>query len=217
MSRRAARGGAHETGAGGAGDRATARAARPARRTVVLAALVLAGLLLAVGALPWADGQAPTVLAVEPVSVSGTTAVPALAGAALVAGAAALAAGLGRRVAVTVAGVALLAAGVGAAVAVADFLADPAAPLLAAAAELSGVRQLQGLATTTPWPYAAVVLAVGLAGVGVVTLVVGRRWAVAGRRYERPARPRTPAADERTRAMDDWDALGRGEDPTAGR
>ena len=188
------------------------------RRAVVLLALVLAGVLLALGGLPWVRAEVPTVIAVRPLSVTGGTATPALTAAALVVGAAALTVAIGRRVAVAVGGVVLIGAAVLVAAAVAGFLQDPTASALAEAAQISGVPQLTGTAHVTPWPWVALVVAALLAGLGVVTLVRGRRWQAGGRRFERaPETGRSAssaARDARTRAMDDWDALGRGEDPS---
>lgn len=192
----------------------------PRRGQVVLAVLVLGVLLLATAAASWAHGEVATVLGAQEVSVSGSSAAPGVSAAALVVGAAALAAAIGRRVGAVLAGIALIGAAVLVGVSVAGFLADPAAPLEAAAGQVSGVPELTGEATTTLWPYVTLVVALAVAAAGVVTLVAGGRWQSAGRRFERPAAaaPRSAASaatDERDRAMDDWDALGRGEDPSA--
>ena len=195
---------------------------RVTRRAVVLAALVLAVLLLALGGLPWVRGEAATVIGVRPVSVTGAGATPALTAAALVVGAAALTVAIGRRVAVAVGGVVLVGAAALVAAAVAGFLQDPTAPALAEAAQVSGAPQLSGAAHVTPWPWVALVVAAALALLGVLTLVRGRSWQSGGRRFERTTAPRDrgperrpdAARDARTQAMDDWDALGRGEDPS---
>ncbi|MPV38959.1 Trp biosynthesis-associated membrane protein, partial [Georgenia subflava] len=131
-----------------------------------------------------------------------------------------LAAALGRRIGAVLAGLVLVGAAALVAASTVGFLSDPAAPVRSAAAELSGVPELDGAATTTPWPALAIVLAVALLVLGVVTLVASRRWQAAGRRFERdtpapgPRSAASRATDDRTRAMDDWDALGRGEDPS---
>ncbi|GAA1636469.1 Trp biosynthesis-associated membrane protein [Georgenia ruanii] len=197
---------------------------RVTRRAVVLAALGLAVLLLALGGLPWVRGEVATVIDVRPVSVTGAGATPALTAAALVVGAAALTVAIGRRVAVAVGGVVLIGAAALVAAAVVGFLQDPTAPALAEAAQVSGVPQLSGTAHVTPWPWAALVVAAALAVLGALTLVRGRAWQSGGRRFERTTAPGTSAPgaapsaarDARTRAMDDWDALGRGEDPSGG-
>ncbi|MFH5822741.1 Trp biosynthesis-associated membrane protein [Georgenia sp. AZ-5] len=191
------------------------------RRTVVALALLLAVALLGLGALPWVRAQAPTVIDVQEVTVAGTAAAPALGAAALVVAAAALAVGIGQRAATVVGGVALLGAAALVVATTADLLGDPARPALSAAADRSGVPQLAGEAAVTAWPFVTLAAAAAVAALGVVVLVRGGRWQAAGRRFERPAQaPRgrsasTDATDARSRAMDDWDALGRGEDPSA--
>jgi uncharacterized membrane protein (TIGR02234 family) len=191
------------------------------RGQVVLAVLALGGLLLACGSAGWAHGEVSTVLGPQEVSVSGSSAAPGVGAAALVVGAAALAAAIGRRIGAVLAGIALIGAAVLVGASVVGFLGDPAAPLEAAAGEISGVPELTGPAQLTVWPYVTLLLGVAVAAAGVLTLVAGRSWQTAGRRFERPAptgrrSAASEATDERDRAMDDWDALGRGEDPSAG-
>lgn len=191
----------------------------------VLLALPLAGLLLAVGWAPWASAPVATVLGAETVSVSGGEALPGVLGAALVVGAAALALGIGRRAGAVLGGVALLGAAVVATGSIAGFLRDPERPLRAAAGEVSSVPELAGPAQVTAWPSLALALAVLTALTGVLVVLAAPHWTTtAGRRFERqpsgaarrgPVSEASRASDDRTRAMDDWDALARGEDPTA--
>lgn len=193
---------------------------RLSRRAVVLAALVLAAAVLAVGAPTWVAADVPTVIGARRVEVAGSTAAPGLMAAALVVGAAGLALGIGRTAGSVIGAVALVGAGGLAAAAVVGFLGAPEDAVLGAAAEVSGVRQIDGAATVAPWPWVAIVLAGALALLGVLALAAARSWTTAGRRFERPApagRGRstsTEATEARTRAMDDWDAVGRGEDPS---
>ncbi len=97
------------------------------------------------------------------------------------------------------------------------FLSDPRPRLEAAAAQVTGVRDVVGEAQLTPWPY--VTVALGVLVVATAVLVLRIPAASAGRRFERSAAPDAAQPDddrdERVRAMDDWDALGRGEDPTS--
>lgn len=74
---------------------------------------------------------------------------------------------------------------------------------------LDRLRQGAGALTwdTTAWPYIAVTGALIVAGAGVVAIVRGGRWSAMSGRYER----QTPAMDDRSL----WDALDRGDDPTA--
>lgn len=202
---------------------------RLTRGRAALATLALAALMLVVASLPWATGEAETVLGLQPVSVSGSEAAPVTLGLALIIGAAGLVIAIGRRVGAVLGALALAAAGaatIPSALAVGN---DPAPALRRAAAEAAGVPELAGGFTTTLWPVVAAVLgglAVVLAAVIAWQL---RRWpARADRRFERnttgqdtpPAKQATAvdtAAQHRTRAMDDWDAQARGEDPTEGQ
>ena len=66
----------------------------------------------------------------------------------------------------------------------------------------------------TAWPLLCLAGGVLLAATGVLVAVRGRRWAEMSPRYDSPAaRAPEPAADAGERAV--WEALDRGEDPTA--
>lgn len=65
--------------------------------------------------------------------------------------------------------------------------------------------------TRTVWPWVAVAAAVVLAVVGLWVVLRGGRWPGMGERYDAPAEPRRPADP----AAAAWDALDRGDDPTA--
>lgn len=194
---------------------AATRASRLTRGRAVVLVLVAGLLALGVAALPWARASVPTVLAEREVSVTGEQATTVTFGLALLVLAAGLAVVLGGRWVVLVAAVLILASGVAYVTAAAVFLVDPLPSVLAAAAEVSGVPQITGAPTLTPWAYLAVAAGLGMIATAFVVHAVPT--ARGGRRFERsgstPA-TRTPARDDRTRAMDDWDALGRGEDPT---
>ena len=69
-------------------------------------------------------------------------------------------------------------------------------------------------AAATPWPWLCLVGGLLLAAAGVLVAVRGRRWAEMSRRYDAPAaRPPASSAEGGERAA--WEALDRGEDPTA--
>ena len=74
------------------------------------------------------------------------------------------------------------------------------------------VAELVESIAPSPWPYVTVLLSALLLVVGVFVLLTARRWRGSGRRYEAedaasaPARPRD--------AVDSWDDLSRGTDPT---
>ncbi|GAA3624735.1 hypothetical protein GCM10022200_03770 [Microbacterium awajiense] len=81
----------------------------------------------------------------------------------------------------------------------------------------ASVSALVAMIGATGWPAVTVVAALLLAGAGILTLATAHRWRSGGRRYETDASasgPR-PADAERTDAIDSWDDLSRGEDPTA--
>lgn len=71
-------------------------------------------------------------------------------------------------------------------------------------------------AAGTPWPWVAALGGLMLALAGALAVVRGRSWAALSGRYDAPG---TPAGSRPARPVDpdaaDWDALDRGEDPTA--
>jgi uncharacterized membrane protein (TIGR02234 family) len=117
-------------------------------------------------------------------------------------------------------GCVLLAAGIS--------LGDPVAAVAPAVTDATGVTgsgptaELVASATATAWPVAAIAGGVLLVLAGLAVLVTGTRWPASSRRY-RGARladadePRSVGDRERAasdRAVDDWDELSRGDDPT---
>ncbi|MEI5584696.1 MULTISPECIES: Trp biosynthesis-associated membrane protein [unclassified Agromyces] len=168
------------------------------------------------------DGQA-TAGGATSIDVGGAVASPALAALAL--------AGLALAGALAIAGpvirfvLGLLAVVLGASVVLASTvsLGDPVRAVSPAVADATGVagaestEELVAAAATSAWPYAAVLGGVLIAAAGVVVVVTGRAWPIS-RRYGggarlAPAAPGegVPASD---RAVDDWDGLSRGDDPT---
>ncbi|KRE23585.1 Trp biosynthesis-associated membrane protein [Agromyces sp. Soil535] len=163
----------------------------------------------------------------EAIAVPGSVASPALAalGLAGLALVAALAiAGPGIRIVlgvleVVLGGCVLLAVGVS--------LGDPIAAAAPAVTDATGVSgsgptaELVASATATVWPAAAVVGGVLFVLAGIAVLVTGTRWPVSSRRYRgarlADADEGASGAHERAasdRAIDDWDELSRGDDPT---
>ncbi|MDD9205304.1 Trp biosynthesis-associated membrane protein [Georgenia sp. 10Sc9-8] len=204
------------------------------RRVVVPVALLGAAATLVVAGVPWAHGTVPTVLSSDEITVDGTSAAPAVPALALVGLAAAAALAIGRRWAVVLASVVLLVAGASVAALSLGVVLQPEPAVLEAAGRVSGVRRLDGPAGATAAPFLAALLGVLVALAGLAGLVGRRDWGRTGRRFERTADPASgtgapgreaaapgpgAAVSERDRAMDDWDALGRGEDPSdpAGR
>jgi uncharacterized membrane protein (TIGR02234 family) len=191
----------------------------------ILTAIAGSGLALLSWSQPWFElvltegAGAPTGRA--PIAVAGQVASPALAALALaglaLAGALAIAGPAVRVVlgvlAVVLGGCILLAAGIS--------IGDPVAAVAPAVAEATGVTgtepsaALVESAAATPWPIVAVVGGGLVAASGVLVLATGTRWPVSARRY-RGARLAADgaAASGADRAIDDWDELSRGDDPT---
>ena len=70
-----------------------------------------------------------------------------------------------------------------------------------------------GAGRTTAWPLGTALGGLLLALAGALVALRGRRWAALGRRYDAPAARPAPAGPTGTAQL--WDALDRGEDPTA--
>lgn len=197
----------------------------------VLATIVGSGLVLLSWSQAWFDLELADASAQgsgEPIAVAGGIASPALAALGL--------AGLALVAALAIAGPAirlvlgLVEVVLGACVLIASgiSLGDPVAAVAPAVTEATGVTgsaptaELVASATATAWPVAAVAGGVLLAAAGLIVLVTGSRWPSSSKRY-RAARldaddaatsvpPSDLAASDR--AIDDWDELSRGEDPT---
>ena len=94
-------------------------------------------------------------------------------------------------------------------------LSDPvraALPVLIDSTGISGEGTLLGMvasAPATPWPFVALVLGVLTILTGVAVAVTSRAWPTSGARY---TRTRAETADGT--AIQDWDALSEGDDPT---
>jgi len=95
-------------------------------------------------------------------------------------------------------------------------LADPVQASVASISDATGiagndaVAQLVASTAITLWPWVSTLAGALLTLLGVVVVVTGRRWPGSGRKYG--AVKLAPAA-ERT-AVDDWDSLSEGTDPT---
>ncbi|WP_236778788.1 Trp biosynthesis-associated membrane protein [Agromyces seonyuensis] len=79
----------------------------------------------------------------------------------------------------------------------------------------SGTAELVDSLAPTFWPIVGIFAGAVLVAVGVFVLVTSKRWPAASRKY-RAVRleGERPAGNARDRAVDDWDELTRGDDPT---
>lgn len=184
------------------------------RAKAVLIIGALGAALFGVSMLTWVRADAATPLGAVPMDVPGIDAAPVAPTAGLAVLVAGLALGLsGRVVRYLACGAALLAAAI-ALLSVIGVLADPTSTAQAAAGEVGGVPEIDGMAQLALWPWVAAALA-GLAGVAAAGLpFAGGVWAPVARRYERPGTAAPAPATVAGRARQDWDALSRGEDPT---
>lgn len=99
-------------------------------------------------------------------------------------------------------------------------LSDPvaaSAPAISEATSIAGdgpVKALVESVVISPWPIVALAAGVLLVVNATLILVTARRWPGSSRKYQ--AVRLEPATDERS-AVDDWDSLTGGDDPTAKR
>ncbi|CAN7277323.1 Trp biosynthesis-associated membrane protein [Microbacterium sp. LjRoot45] len=156
-----------------------------------------------------------------PLAVAGAAAVPLLAPLSLAALALALALSIVGRILRYVFGGLAIAIGASLAVAAVRILVEqPVDAVAGAVTEATGlagaetVRALVAEITSTPWPLITVVAAIALAAGGVATVVTAHRWPGAGRRY-RTETSDVAAGSRPHDAIDSWDDLSRGDDPTA--
>lgn len=82
-------------------------------------------------------------------------------------------------------------------------------------AGLGPIAQLVEKITATAWPALTLLAWIVLAAAGILTLVTARDWGTGGRRYRADAASHAPASGPLD-AIDSWDDLSRGQDPTAG-
>jgi len=80
------------------------------------------------------------------------------------------------------------------------------------------VSEIVATVAQTPWPAVTLVAWIVLLAAGLFTLATGRRWRGSGRKYATDAAPHasatTAAASRPHDAIDSWDDLSRGDDPT---
>lgn len=203
---------------------------RPTRRVTVVAALALGSAGLAVGGASWATATTRDGLdAVVTVDVAGRAVAPGVTAGALVVVAAALALTLAGRWAAPLVGVVVVGGGALQTVSAFTVLGSGGGVERAArraALEHVGVDALTQPPRIGPVPWLAVVVGLLTVALGVLVVLVGRRWA-ADRRHAVPvavdATPTdesndVPSSPDSSSPDDDdpavWDRLSRGEDPT---
>lgn len=156
----------------------------------------------------------------QALEVAGSSAVPVLAPLALATLAVGAAASLAGRVLGTIFG----AIDIAIAAAVTALVLPPVlgswqAAISATVTEATGIAGAEGIAglvssvTPTAWPWLSLVFAAVLAGAGVLALVSARAWTSSGRRYRTDAAA-APHSAGPLDAVDSWDELSHGEDPT---
>lgn len=188
------------------------------RRAAVLAVLVAGSALLATTPATWV--RASTSTAVQErvdVLVIGSTAAPGVTAAGLLVVAAALALAMARRWGAVVAAAGVVGGGVLTVASALAVVGDPDRVATAAARAASGVGVLDGAAVVTPALWVAVLLGALVVLLGVVVGAVSRGWRLGTLRHDagRPDLRRPGAGVPDVTPPESWDALSRGEDPTA--
>lgn len=184
------------------------------RGRAVLVLVVLGIGVFALSLPTWVSAEAVTALGAQPVTVSGAGAAPVVPSAALVVAVAGLAVGLSGPVVRILAPAAAALAALVALIGVGTLIADPGPAARSAAGEIGGVREIDGAAHLSPWPWVVVVLLALTVLAAVLLPLRAGTWAPAARKYERStARAAHPGAGIDARS--DWDALSSGVDPSA--
>lgn len=191
--------------------RVSSRSLKP---TAILAGLVISGLELIAATQTWAQLQLTSGLTLP---ASGETAAPALAAIALAGLALAAALSLAGPVFRVILGILQILVSATVLLMTGLAIADPllaSASVVTDATGVSGADSVTALVATvqlTAWPW--IVLVLGALGVllGVGILITNRQWPKSGRKYQ------AVRFEQSTResAVDDWDALSDGQDPTA--
>ncbi len=185
------------------------------RRGIVLIVLAGAGLTLLSAGRTWVSGRiTDAVAAAGDLSVTGSVAAPGVGALALVSAAGAVVLATAGRRPVQIAALVLSAGGLAVVLLGGAVLTDPADALRVPAAQASGTTtsRVDDVRRTAWVPLGMTGGALMLAG-GLLALLRGAAWAGPSRRYER-----TPSSAAEGPPVDDeplWEAISRGDDPTA--
>ncbi|GAA1738209.1 Trp biosynthesis-associated membrane protein [Microbacterium paludicola] len=191
---------------------------RTRARPLTVVAILAAGAIGLIGSTQtWAvarlaDGELP---------VSGSIAVPVLQPLMLTA----LALGLvltlvGRVLRYVLGALAVVVAGAVIALSAPMLVAPPLSAVAPAVTERTGLAGTEAVAgvvydvAATPWPLVTIVAAVVLGLAGLAVLATAHQWTRGGRRYAATAEPVARTEDTTLDAVDSWDDLSRGDDPT---
>lgn len=160
----------------------------------------------------------------EGLPVPGAAAIPVLAPlslAVLALGAALSIAGVVLRYVFAVLGIAI--GGVLAALTAEVAIAPPTSAVASTITDATGITGQDAIVvlvasiTPTAWPVLTFIGWVALIAAGALTIATAHRWRRSGRRYRSESDPSTAASTDPTRsldAIDSWDDLSRGQDPT---
>ncbi|WP_157156105.1 Trp biosynthesis-associated membrane protein [Diaminobutyricimonas sp. LJ205] len=191
----------------------SAPSGRRLKSLAILAGLVISAVLLLTWTQVWVMIQLTDGSQLE---AAGEVASPAIAALGLAGLAAAAALSLAGPVFRRILGVLQIAVSGTALIATIATVSDPITASAAVVTDATGVSgaesvaSLVSAATLTAWPFVALVAAVLGALLGVFIIVTASRWPGSGRKYQSV---RLQNADENS-AVDDWDALSDGQDPT---
>ena len=182
--------------------------------TVILLALVGAGVLLTSGGRTWVTGTVDDpVLGSSRILGTGSELATGVVALALVAAAAALASATSGPVVRRLTLAVLALTGVGVAFVATRVALDPEQALGAVAARSLGrTGTIETNASATSWPWIAVVASVLLVLAAVAGWFGASSWRGLGARYEAPGAAAGPRGQ---RVASDWDRLDAGDDPTA--
>lgn len=191
------------------------RRLRPtSKATVVLLAVLGAGVLLASGSRIWVTGTVDdAVLGTSRITASGTQVAPGVVALSLAALAAAIASTTSGRVVRRVTLAVLLLAALGEGVFVVRALLDPSGVLGSVAAASTGrTGSIETNASATAWPWICLGATVVLLLSALAGWIGARSWQGLSARYETPEGSAAGARGERVGS--DWDRLSAGDDPT---